>query len=208
MAGRRTRGCGCARSTAPRARPVSCRPSPAGTARGGRLRPVWPRPTTPARRPASSTAVHRPATRLRPPRSGMPRYRTVRFSPRSPTLSARLREDHHPGPHARSGGRALLGSRACPRVEGVMARVIHVFRQPDRFVAGTVGEPGDRSFYVQATEDVRMVSELLAATEDEIDESVVLGDAEEGPDALRVFLSPAEARAFAHRAERIVEAGT
>jgi len=42
-----------------------------------------------------------------------------------------------------------------------MARVIHVFRQPDRFVAGTVGEPGDRSFYVQAVEDVRLVSVLL-----------------------------------------------
>jgi uncharacterized repeat protein (TIGR03847 family) len=158
-----------------------------------------------------------------------------------------------------------------------MARVIHVFRQPDRFVAGTVGEPGDRSFYLQASEDVRQVSvllekqqvavlaervgslldevsrqfgaevpdaapndlidteplivpleeefrvgtmglgwdaesqavviELLAVTEDEVDESVVLGDAEEGPDALRVFLTPAEARAFAHRAERVVEAG-
>jgi uncharacterized repeat protein (TIGR03847 family) len=158
-----------------------------------------------------------------------------------------------------------------------MARVIHVFRQPDRFVAGTVGEPGDRSFYLQASEDVRQVSvllekqqvavlaervgslldevsrqfgaevpdaapddlidteplivpleeefrvgtmglgwdsesqavviELLAVTEDEVDESVVLGDAEEGPDALRVFLTPAEARAFAHRAERVVDAG-
>ncbi|HET6502997.1 MAG TPA: DUF3090 domain-containing protein, partial [Amycolatopsis sp.] len=39
-----------------------------------------------------------------------------------------------------------------------MARVIHVFRQPDRFVAGTVGEPGDRTFYLQASEDVRTVS--------------------------------------------------
>jgi uncharacterized repeat protein (TIGR03847 family) len=158
-----------------------------------------------------------------------------------------------------------------------MARVVHVFRKPDRFVAGTVGEPGDRTFYVQAAEDVRLVSvllekqqvavlaervgslldevarqfgaevpdgapeelvdndpltipveeefrvgtmglgwdaesqavviELLAATEDEVDESVVLGDAEEGPDALRVYLSPASARAFAQRAERVVEAG-
>lgn len=158
-----------------------------------------------------------------------------------------------------------------------MARVIHVFRQPDRFVAGTVGEPGDRSFYLQASEDVRMVSvilektqvavlaervgslldevarqfgaevpdnapadlidtepltvpleeefrvgtmglgwdaesqavviEVLAATEDEVDESVVLGDTDEGPDALRVFLTPGAARAFAHRAERVVEAG-
>lgn len=158
-----------------------------------------------------------------------------------------------------------------------MARVIHVFRQPDRFVAGTVGEPGDRTFYLQASEDVRRVSvtiekqqvevlaerlgslleevanrfgaeipedapdelvdvdpldvpveeefrvgtmglgwdaessavviELLAVTEDEVDETVVLDDTEEGPDAVRVFLSPPEARAFAARADRVLSAG-
>ncbi|SFQ54883.1 conserved hypothetical protein [Amycolatopsis arida] len=158
-----------------------------------------------------------------------------------------------------------------------MARVIHVFRQPDRFVAGTVGEPGDRTFYLQASEDVRTISvtiekqqvavlaerlsslleevatrfgadipeevpdelvdvdpldvpveeefrvgtmglgwdaessavvvELLAITEGEVDETVVLDDTEEGPDAVRVFLSPLAARAFAERAERVVNAG-
>jgi uncharacterized repeat protein (TIGR03847 family) len=158
-----------------------------------------------------------------------------------------------------------------------MARVIHVFRRPDRFVAGTVGQPGDRVFYLQASEDVRTVSvqlekqqvsvlaerigalldevqrrfdatlpteppeelvdtdplqvpveeefrvgtmglgwdaeseavvvELLAVTDEEIDESVVLDDTEEGPDAVRVFLTPAHARAFAERAERVINAG-
>ncbi|MDN5917839.1 MAG: DUF3090 domain-containing protein [Pseudonocardia sp.] len=158
-----------------------------------------------------------------------------------------------------------------------MSRVIHVFRQPDRFVAGTVGEPGDRSFYLQAMESSRTISvllekqqvsvlaeritallgevgkrfgsdvaakpstgdsdsdpltvpleeefrvgtmglgwdadsssivvELLAVSEEEIDESVVLDDTEEGPDALRVFLSPSAARAFADRAEKVVSAG-
>jgi uncharacterized repeat protein (TIGR03847 family) len=158
-----------------------------------------------------------------------------------------------------------------------MARVVHIFREPDRFVVGTVGQPGDRSFYLQASESVRTVSvllekqqvavlaerigtlldevrrqfgadvpdtapdneldtepldapveeefrvgtmglgwdadtqavviEVLAATEDEIDEAVVLGDAEEGPDALRVFLTPIAARAFAQRAELVVSAG-
>jgi uncharacterized repeat protein (TIGR03847 family) len=158
-----------------------------------------------------------------------------------------------------------------------MARVIHVFRQPDRFVAGTVGQPGDRTFYLQASEQARLVSvalekqqvavlaerisslleevqrrfgtefpddvpedlrdaepltvpleeefkvgtmglgwdaeagavvvELLAITEDEVDEAVVLDDTEEGPDAVRVFLSPVEARAFAERADRVVNAG-
>jgi uncharacterized repeat protein (TIGR03847 family) len=159
-----------------------------------------------------------------------------------------------------------------------MARVIHVFRRPERFIAGTVGQPGERIFYLQAVEDIRTVSvtldkqqvavladrvgalldevrrrfgaevpvaevgvgavdteplrvpveeefrvgtmglgwdsdtravviELLATTEEEIDESVVLDDTEEGPDALRVFLSPLQARAFAERAERVVAAG-
>jgi uncharacterized repeat protein (TIGR03847 family) len=157
-----------------------------------------------------------------------------------------------------------------------MSRVIHVFRQPERFVAGTVGEPGDRSFYLQAVQEARTVSvllekqqvsvlaeritallqevarrfgsevpggtgadpdadplalpldeefrvgtmglgwdadsrsvvvELLAVSEEEVDESVVLDDTEEGPDALRVFLSPDQARAFAERAEKVVSAG-
>jgi uncharacterized repeat protein (TIGR03847 family) len=156
-----------------------------------------------------------------------------------------------------------------------MSRVIHVFRQPERFVAGTVGEPGDRSFYLQAVEQARTISvllekqqvsvlaermaalleevarrfggdtpegaagndldplavpleeefrvgtmglgwdadsrsivvELLAVSEEEVDESVVLDDTEEGPDALRVFLSPVQAREFADRAERVVSAG-
>jgi uncharacterized repeat protein (TIGR03847 family) len=146
--------------------------------------------------------------------------------------------------------------RRWPRVDTAMSRVIHVFRQPDRFVTGTVGEPGDRTFYLQASEDVRTISvaiekqqvvvlaerlgslleevasrfgadvpddvpddqldvdpltvpveeefrvgtmglgwdadssavviELLAITEGEVDETVVLDDTEEGPDAVRV----------------------
>ena len=140
-----------------------------------------------------------------------------------------------------------------------MARSIHVFRSPDRFVAGTVGQPGNRTFYLQAVHDKRVVSvmlekqqvavlaeriaallleinrrfgtpippetgdvedlsplvtpvdaefrvgtmglgwdseaqtvvvELLAVSETEFDASVVLDDAEDGPDAVRVFLTP------------------
>ncbi len=158
-----------------------------------------------------------------------------------------------------------------------MSRVIHIFRTPERFVAGTVGEPGDRTFYLQAIDDAKVISvqlekeqvsvlaerlsalldevarrlgaavptaseesevdaeplrtpleqefrvgtmglgwdvesqsivvELLAVTEQELDESVVLDDTEEGPDALRVFLSLQQARAFATRAERVISAG-
>ncbi len=39
--------------------------------------------------------------------------------------------------------------------------VVHRFDPPERFVAGTVGEPGDRAFYLQAIEDARTISVLL-----------------------------------------------
>jgi uncharacterized repeat protein (TIGR03847 family) len=157
-----------------------------------------------------------------------------------------------------------------------MSRAIHVFRTPDRFIAGTVGQPGDRAFYLQAIHESRVVSvalekqqvqvladrmgllldevhrrfgtaippeesdledtsplvmpidaefrvgtmglgwdsdagavvvELLAVSESEVDESVVLDDVEEGPDAVRVFLTPVQAREFALRSERVISAG-
>lgn len=156
-----------------------------------------------------------------------------------------------------------------------MPRAIHVFRTPDRFIAGTVGQPGNRTFYLQAVHDNRVVSvlcekqqvamlaerigalltevhrrfgtplppetavadsgplvmpvdaefrvgtmglgwdaeaqsvvvELLAATDEAIDTSVILDDAEEGPDAVRVFLTPESARQFALRSHSVVSAG-
>jgi uncharacterized repeat protein (TIGR03847 family) len=157
-----------------------------------------------------------------------------------------------------------------------MSRAIHVFRTPDRFVAGTVGQPGNRTFYLQAVHDARVVSvilekqqvavlaerigallvevnrrfgtplppeavevddlsplvtpvdaefrvgtmglgwdseaetvvvELLAVSETEFDASVVLDDAEDGPDAVRVFLTPESARQFANRSTRVISAG-
>ncbi|MEI6251338.1 MAG: DUF3090 domain-containing protein [Mycobacteriaceae bacterium] len=156
-----------------------------------------------------------------------------------------------------------------------MTRSIHIFRTPDRFVAGTVGEPGNRAFYLQAVHDKRVVSvmlekqqvavlaerigallsevhrrfgiplppegevadlgplitpldaefrvgtmglgwdaeaqsvvvELLAVSDTEFDASVILDDAEEGPDAVRVFLSPESAQEFAARSNRVISAG-
>ena len=156
-----------------------------------------------------------------------------------------------------------------------MARAIHVFRTPDRFVAGTVGQPGNRTFYLQAVHDNRVVSvmlekqqvavlaerigallaevnrrfgtplppesditdlsplltpieaefrvgtmglgwdaeaenvvvELLAVSDTAFDSSVILDDAEEGPDAVRVFLSPESAQQFAARSQRVISAG-
>src|SRR6476646_1666750 len=42
-----------------------------------------------------------------------------------------------------------------------MARQIFLFDKPSRFVAGTVGEPGDRTFFLQATDGTRVVTVAL-----------------------------------------------
>jgi len=70
----------------------------------------------------------------------------------------------------------------------------------EEFRVGTMGLGWD-------SDSSSVVVELLAVSEEEVDESVVLDDTDEGPDALRVFLSPEQARAFADRAEKVVGAG-
>ena len=42
-----------------------------------------------------------------------------------------------------------------------MARRLFIFDDPDRFVAGAVGEPGDRAFYLQARKGDALVSVAL-----------------------------------------------
>jgi uncharacterized repeat protein (TIGR03847 family) len=155
-------------------------------------------------------------------------------------------------------------------------RQVHLFERPSRFVAGTVGQPGDRTFYLQASdatgrtvsvalektqvqiladrmselldeiatrantvippdadiddleplttpvdEEFRVaamglawdgeaqavVVEAVAAGEEPIEEDAILSDAEDGPDALRVTITPGAARAFVARARRVVAAG-
>ncbi len=157
-----------------------------------------------------------------------------------------------------------------------MARQVHIFRSPEKFLAGTIGQPGEREFYLQVVDRRRVLSvscekqqvailadrlgslitevgrrfgaqpsatgaaqdptrtlvtpvdaefrvgtmglawdgegaqvivELLALTDEEVGEDIVLEDREDGPDALRVFLSLAEARDFAHQAQQVVAAG-
>ena len=52
-----------------------------------------------------------------------------------------------------------------------MPRQLFLFDRPRRFVAGTVGEPGDRTFYLQAADAARVVSVSL-----EKQQVVVLAD--------------------------------
>ena len=155
-----------------------------------------------------------------------------------------------------------------------MPRRIHDFDPPERFVAGTVGQPGERTFFLQASgggrtvsvalekvqvqvladrlgelldtarragapigdetgpedtapldvpveeefrvgalglawdgETQRVVVEALAQADGDSEEVEPLSDAEDGPDALRVHLTAAGARAFVARAQRVVAAG-
>jgi uncharacterized repeat protein (TIGR03847 family) len=155
-------------------------------------------------------------------------------------------------------------------------RQLHLFDRPARFVAGTVGQPGERTFYLQASDEAgrtvsvalektqvqvladrmselldevatrantvippeadvddldplempvdeefrvaamglawdgaaqAVVVEAVAGGEEPIDEDAILSDSEEGPDALRVTITPVAARAFVARARRIIAAG-
>jgi uncharacterized repeat protein (TIGR03847 family) len=68
------------------------------------------------------------------------------------------------------------------------------------FRVGTMGLGWD-------SEAQTVVVELLAVSDTEFDASVVLDDTEEGPDAVRVFLTPESARQFATRSNRVISAG-
>ena len=46
-----------------------------------------------------------------------------------------------------------------------MARRLFIFDDPDRFLAGTVGEPGDRAFFLQARKGGALVSVGLEKTQ-------------------------------------------
>jgi uncharacterized repeat protein (TIGR03847 family) len=49
-----------------------------------------------------------------------------------------------------------------------MARQLFLFDRPARFVAGTVGEPGDRTFFLQATDGARVISVALEKQQVEV----------------------------------------
>ncbi len=46
-----------------------------------------------------------------------------------------------------------------------MSRQVFLYDQPDRFVAGTVGLPGRRTFFLQATAGPRVTSVVLEKTQ-------------------------------------------
>ena len=49
-----------------------------------------------------------------------------------------------------------------------MPPVVHRFDPPERFIAGTVGEPGHRTFFLQARDGARVVSVALEKQQVEI----------------------------------------
>lgn len=80
-----------------------------------------------------------------------------------------------------------------PRVSDMP--VVHAFDPPERFVAGTVGEPGQRTFFLQAREGARLVSVALEkqqviALTDRIDELLDELMGETDPEALIPAVAP------------------
>ncbi|MEO7006029.1 MAG: DUF3090 domain-containing protein [Terrimesophilobacter sp.] len=49
-----------------------------------------------------------------------------------------------------------------------MPPIVHRFNWPDRLVVGTVGEPGSRTFYLQARDGARIVSVALEKEQSEV----------------------------------------
>src|SRR5664279_6662494 len=44
------------------------------------------------------------------------------------------------------------------KLGGAMPRQVHVFRSPERFLAGTIGQPGEREFFLQVVDGRRVLS--------------------------------------------------
>lgn len=155
-----------------------------------------------------------------------------------------------------------------------MSRKLYIFDRPNRFIAGTVGEPGERVFYLQATDGAQTVSvslekeqvrilaervddvldevirrgdvpaienlhadmdplemplmeefrvaalglawddknevvviEAVSGAGGEVDEEGIFSDEDGAPDAVRVKLSPGQARSFANRAVALIAGG-
>jgi uncharacterized repeat protein (TIGR03847 family) len=99
-----------------------------------------------------------------------------------------------------------------------MPRRRYIFDPPDRFVAGTIGEPGDRTFFLQAREGGRIVSvalekvqvavlaERLGALLDELDQR---GIAETGDaDVAAAAASPAESESLDEPLNEAFRAGS
>ena len=82
-------------------------------------------------------------------------------------------------------GTTTLCHRRAARM-GSMTRRLFIFDDPDRFVAGTVGEPGERAFFLQARKGGAIVSVGLekvqvAALAERMDDLLNAVDAPDGP---------------------------
>lgn len=76
-----------------------------------------------------------------------------------------------------------------------MSRIVHFFDNPERFVVGTVGLPGDRTFFIQARHGSRIISvalekEQVSLLAERIDELLDQVTATEGINTS--FLGPAD----------------
>ena len=75
---------------------------------------------------------------------------------------------------------------------------VYSYDPPDRFVAGTVGQPGERTFYLQASSSGRVTSVAL----EKFQVSLLAERLEELLDEARALADPRDARARLDEARR------
>ena len=108
----------------------------------------------------------------------------------------------------------VLADRIEQLLDEVVARTGTSLPGPETIDTDALEQPIDEEFRVGAmglawdSEARLVIIEAQAPVEDaEIAEQTLLEDVEDGPDALRVRIEPADARAFILRARRVVSAG-
>lgn len=80
-----------------------------------------------------------------------------------------------------------------------MTRIVHTFDMPDRFVAGTVGIPGERTFFLQASSGNRVTSVVLEKTQvSAISERIgfMLKELKRNQPTMRIEILPLDERAL------------
>src|SRR5206468_4246322 len=113
------------------------------------------------RRPGSNgctTGTRRPA---RTPSRSARRTAPARSRP----TSSRVPRPTGPAGTTPSGSASANGASAESGYSQAMPRRLFVFDLPDRFATGTVGEPGNRTFFLQARDGRRVVSVGLEKTQ-------------------------------------------
>jgi len=92
-----------------------------------------------------------------------------------------------------------------------MPRIVHLFDNPERFIVGTVGLPGERTFFLQARAGAQLVSVALEKTQVDLlaDRMTELLDQVARVEGIEIInLAPADLDPLDHPIEEEMRVGT